>query len=152
MTELQKEYFTEKEIAEDIADILEHYDGYYADLVNEVFNTDYYIIGTHEAKQALEQYGVFSAIDEIKQYEQNNFGQVFTDFSNPEKVANMLYLIKGEEFLFNELEFSCILDEAVEDLETEEQDLWNSYATPEVNAYITRKISAYMEDKSNEKI
>ena len=31
------------------------YTGYYCDLHNEVFNTDYYIIGTYKAKQALSE-------------------------------------------------------------------------------------------------
>ena len=36
----------------------------------------------------------------IKEYEQNNFGEVSTDFSDPEKVANMFAYIVGEEILF----------------------------------------------------
>jgi len=32
------------------------YSGYYCDLHNEVFNTDYYIIGTYRAKEALNEY------------------------------------------------------------------------------------------------
>ena len=38
-------YFTKNEALEDIKEILESYNGYYCDLHNEVFNTDYYIIG-----------------------------------------------------------------------------------------------------------
>ena len=40
---------------EAIADIIEAlengFDGYYCDLHNEVFNTDYYVIGTYEARK-----------------------------------------------------------------------------------------------------
>ena len=73
---------------------------YAADLHNELFNTDYFIIGTYEAKKWLENNpGVFEAIEEIRDYEQSNFGQVSTDFSNPEKVVNMYAYIKGEEIL-----------------------------------------------------
>ena len=36
---------------------------YYCDSHHEVFNTDCYIIGTHEAKEALEEYGAFNAIE-----------------------------------------------------------------------------------------
>ena len=44
---------------EEIIESLEDgYSGYYCDLHNEIFNTDYYIIGTYEAKKALEE--VFS--------------------------------------------------------------------------------------------
>ena len=36
----------------DIIETLENgFDGYYCDLHNEVFNTDYYIIGTDKAKK-----------------------------------------------------------------------------------------------------
>ena len=43
--------------------------------------------------------GVFEAIEEIKIYEQDNFGTVNTDLSDPEKVVNMYAYIKGEEIL-----------------------------------------------------
>lgn len=91
-------YFTVNEALEDILDTLENgYDDYLCDLHNEVFNTDYYIIGTYEAKQALTQYGVFEAIEEIQDYEKFHFGEVYTELGSPEKVANMLYYLKGYE-------------------------------------------------------
>ena len=40
-----------------------------------------------------------TVIDIIKSYEQDNFGQVHTDISDPCKVANMLNYILGEEIL-----------------------------------------------------
>jgi len=43
--------------------------------------------------------GIFAAIEEIREYEQSNFGQVTTDFSSSEKVVNMYTYIKGEEIL-----------------------------------------------------
>ena len=78
---------TDKEIKENIDDL--HHD---------VFNTDYYIIGTYEAKQWLGD-EVFNIIDTIKQYENDNFGEVNTDFSDPEKVVNMYVYIIGEEIV-----------------------------------------------------
>ena len=41
------------------------------------------------------------SIDKIKEYEQDNFGEVSTDLSSSESVANMLAYILGEEILFN---------------------------------------------------
>ena len=35
----------------------------------------------------------------IKDYEQSNFGQVTTDFSDPEKVVNMYVYIIGEDIV-----------------------------------------------------
>lgn len=112
-----KQYFTEKEVYELVLDYLEN-EVYYgnlekdslgdeieeSELHHELFNTDYYIIGIYEAKKALEEYGVFEAIEEIKEYEIDLFNEVYTDFSKPEKVANMLWYIIGEKVI-SEMEF-----------------------------------------------
>jgi 5-methylthioribose kinase len=76
------------------------------DLHHNVFNTDYYIIGTYQAKQWLGDMA-FNVIEFIKEYEQFQFGEVFTDLSDPEKVVNMYAYIIGEEIVndyLNELE------------------------------------------------
>lgn len=69
-----------------------------SDLHHYLLNEDYFIIGTYKAKQWLGS-EVFDVIETIREYEQSNFGQVSTDFSNPEKVANMCAYILGEEIL-----------------------------------------------------
>ena len=56
------------------------------------------MVGTWNAKQWLGDQA-FEAIEKIKEYEQDNFGQVTTDFSDAEKVANMLAYVLGEEVL-----------------------------------------------------
>lgn len=100
----------QKEALENIKEVLENgYAGYYEDLHNEVFNTDYYIIGTPEAKRALIAYGVFDAIKKVMQYEKENFGEIYTDISDPEKLINTLYYIIGEEVL-SSFDFSCKYD------------------------------------------
>ena len=104
--EKSKKYFTQKEALEDIKEVLESYNGYYCDLHNEVFNTNYYIVGTYEAEQALEQYGTFEAIRKIQEYENDNFGEVLTDLLDPEKIANMLYYIIGNEAIQDLYEYS----------------------------------------------
>lgn len=76
------------------------YSGDYEDLHHEVFNTDYYIIGEEKAIEALEEYGVFDAIKEVQTYENFNFGFVYTDVCDPEKLVNMLYYIIGEECMY----------------------------------------------------
>lgn len=76
------------------------------DLHHHCFNNDYYIIGRDEAKQWLGDH-VFDIIEIIREYEQNNFGEVNTDFSEPEKIVNMYTYIIGEEIVqdyINELE------------------------------------------------
>ena len=65
------------------------------DLGNEIYNTDYYIIGTWQAKRWLGD-DVFEVIDSIKYYEQSEFGEVSTDFSSPEAIVNMFVYIIGD--------------------------------------------------------
>lgn len=95
-------YKKEDEIREYAIDFLKdsisENSGYGADLHNEIFNTDYYIIGTYEAGKWLEGFS-FEAIGVIKEYEQDNFGESYTDLSCPEKVVNMYVYIVGESIL-----------------------------------------------------
>lgn len=70
------------------------------DLQNELFNSDYFIVGYYQAEQWLiKNTGVFAAIDIIQDYEKSNFGEVKTDLASSEKVCNMLVYILGEEIL-----------------------------------------------------
>jgi hypothetical protein len=73
---------------------------YGADLHNDLFNSDYYIIGRYQAEQWLiANTGVFNAIGIIHEYENMQFGEVSTDLSEPERVCNMIVYIAGEEVL-----------------------------------------------------
>ena len=110
---LKMKTFSKQEMIEDILEYLENTGGVYGcDLHSEVFNTDYYIIGTAKAKEALESYGVFDALNKVQTYEAYNFGEVTTDLSNPEKLANMFYYIESEEYLYSlEGKISDILNE-----------------------------------------
>lgn len=74
---------------------------YASDLHHELFNMDYFIIGTYQAKQFLNKYGIFEAIEKVQKYEKDMFGEITTDISNPEKLVNMLAYVIGEEFLSN---------------------------------------------------
>lgn len=72
------------------------------DLHHEAFNTDYYIIGRYQATQWLGE-EVFHIINFIKEYEMDNFGEVYTDFSEAERVVNMYVYIIGEEITYEYL-------------------------------------------------
>lgn len=113
-----------EEAVEAIIEALDGYSGYYCDLHNEVFNTDYYIIGNYEAKEALREFDVFEAIELVQNYEKEQFGEVYTDLSNPEKLINMVYYIIGDE----------IISEMYEIEEFEEN--WNELADDEMNEII----------------
>ena len=75
---------------------------------NDIFNIDYYIIGTHEAKFWL-GHMAFDVINIIKEYEQDNFGEAYTDFSQPEHVVNMYVYIVGEEIISEAMEETGVL-------------------------------------------
>lgn len=68
------------------------------DLHNRLYNEDYFIIGTYQAKEALKEYDTFAAIERVREYEQENFGEMTTEVE-PENIANMLAYIIGEEAL-----------------------------------------------------
>ncbi|UDM72764.1 hypothetical protein [Vagococcus fluvialis] len=94
--------FSIGEIIDDIVSYLEDEPTFYgSELHDNVFNTDYYIIGTYKAEKALEEYGTYKAIGEVIDYEEFHFGKRTTDLSNAENVANMLYYIKASEYLAN---------------------------------------------------
>ena len=126
-----KEKTMREEAREAIIEALQDgFDGYYSELHHEVFNTNYYIIGTYKAKEALEEYGVWNAIEKVQEYEKDNFGQVYTDLSNPEKLINMLYYIIGEEVLFEMMNESETLNEN-----------WDYQADEETNNEILKELS-----------
>lgn len=83
------------------------------DVFNNLFNSNYWIIGTFKASQELNNFdgyehettldGVFGAIEFVKNYEQQEFGEVQADdISDPEKLSNLVAYIMGEN-TFNEI-------------------------------------------------
>jgi hypothetical protein len=98
-----------------------------SEIHNEVFNSDYFIIGRYAAEQWLiNNGGIFNAIEIIKDYENDNFGKVNTDFSEPEKVCNMYVYILGEE-LINGLKFI--------------QDNWDNDLSEELKAELLEELN-----------
>ena len=67
------------------------------DLHHYLINQDYFLIGYYNCRKWLEKESVFEAIEKIKEYEESNFGEVSTDFSNEEKVPNMLAYVLADE-------------------------------------------------------
>ncbi len=100
--------YKKNEIKEHIIDILNNYTWNeilnfredISELHHNLFNTDYYIIGRYQAKQWLSD-EVLDVIDYIKEYEEMNFGEVSTNFSEAEHIVNMYTFILGEELLYD---------------------------------------------------
>ena len=123
-----------QEAIEDIITTLENgYNGYYCDLHNEVFNTDYYIIGTYKAREVLNEYDVFEAIELVQGYEKEQFGKVYTDLSDPERLINMVYYIIGDEVIGEMYDIDAF------------NDGWNDRADDDTNAVIVKA----MKEKYN---
>ena len=68
------------------------------DLHNEIFNTGYYVSYNDEAEDWLGN-KVFDIIRTVREYEEDNFGEVTTDISDPTKLVNMYVYIVGEEVI-----------------------------------------------------
>lgn len=74
---------------------------YVDDLHHELYNTTYPFSNTKEAKKQLLEYDVFKALDKVVNYERDNFGEIYTDIADAERLASMLVYVLGEEFLFD---------------------------------------------------
>ena len=100
-------------------------DQHISDLHHYLLNEDYFIIGYYQAEQWLKKDNgsIFEAIETIREYEQSNFGQVSTDLSSSENVANMLAYILGEEILFNNNTYNLFSRFHNEYLDEDKRDL-----------------------------
>ena len=82
------------------------------DLHNELFNTDYWIVGYWAAEQWLIKCGgVFLCIGRVKDYEESEFGSVNTNLSSSEAVSNMIAYIEGHEVLNQSTTYYMGLDD-----------------------------------------
>jgi len=98
-----------------------------SDLHHHLCNEDYFIVGTHKAKQSCADQA-FDICNKIKNYEESNFGECSTDLSDPEKVANMFCYIVGEEILQESYRLhkawnEYLTDEDYEEIKLEVQSL-----------------------------
>ena len=95
-------YFKQDEIKQHAIDYLkenrDYCTEYGCDLHHQIFNMDYYIIGTYQAKEWMGE-KAFDCIGDIQEYEKDNFGEVNTDLGDPERVVNMYAYIVGEAVL-----------------------------------------------------
>ncbi|AHL19670.1 hypothetical protein X878_0084 [Enterococcus phage VD13] len=141
MTKENNVFLDEKGFFNEIIEVLENgFSEYYCDLHSEVFS-----YGVNADIKDLEEYGIFDAIGEIQEYESNYFGEISIDLSSPDNVADMLYFIKGYEFLNETLNFNTILEEVSEDF-FGNTDLWNEAAEEEYNKAIAKRL---MEEFKN---
>ena len=88
------------------------------DLHHKCFNEDYFIIGYYQANKFIEDNfsSPFDAIDIVKEYEIDHFGE-FTTQINSEAIANMLAYIIGEEIIYS-IDEDFTVYEAIEYLKT----------------------------------
>lgn len=85
-------------IKDEIKDMIMDYENVYGcDLAYEMYNNDYYIIGTYKAKQFLKEY--FDDMCECLEQYQEEVDEVYKDITNPEKVASLLALFVAQDVL-----------------------------------------------------
>ena len=85
-------------IKDEIKDmIMDYEDVYGCDLAHEMYNNDYYIIGTYKARQFLKKY-FDDMIECLEQYEEE-VGETYPDITNSEKLATLLALSVAEDVL-----------------------------------------------------
>ena len=125
---LSKMYKQKEDVKEYIIDQLKSdvgLDQDISDLHHYLLNEDYFIIGYYQAEQWLKKDNgsIFEAIETIREYEQSNFGQVSTDLSSSENVANMLAYILGEEILYNNDTYNLFTRFHNEYLDEDKRDL-----------------------------
>ena len=112
ITQMIIEYLQNYESSEVLSEI-----DNFEELHNEIFNTDYFIIGYYQAEEWLKNnIGVFNAIGIIKDYEMDQFGELYTDISSSEKVVNMFVYIIGEEVIYD-MDKDLTIAETIKELE-----------------------------------
>lgn len=102
------------EIKQYILDNIGCWEGMQAEeLHGNLFNKDYYIIWTDDAKKWLGQ-DVFECMELVKEFEEFQTGQVITNFVNTEQLTNTTAYILGEKILYDtEIEFEGELTETM---------------------------------------
>lgn len=95
---------TYKELEQEVqsiieADIEQYEDSTLENFHQDQFNSDFYIIGTYQAKEWLTEKDVFNCIDIVQEWEREVFGELQSDLSNPEKLASLVMYSVGERML-----------------------------------------------------
>ena len=106
-------------IKDEIKDmIMDYEDVYGCDLAYEMYNNDYYIIGTYKAKQFIREY--FDDMCECLEQYQEEVGEVYKDITNPEKVASLLALFVAQDVLSESKVLDDKWNEALEESDLEQ--------------------------------
>lgn len=104
--EAVQEYLQENEytvIDGEILDVDEcEIDAY--DVVNELYNEDYYIIGIYQAKQWLKQDDNLELLFDALEDYQSNFGEQYPNITDIEKLVSLTVLLYAEQNISDILE------------------------------------------------
>lgn len=117
----------ERDIAEEIIERIDEFEGSYgADLVYDMYNQDYYIIGTYKAKEFVKENidEVFQALEDY----QFQIGEYYRDIADYEKLASLTALFIAQEILnktetIDEYWNEEITEEGIEKIKNEIQDM-----------------------------
>lgn len=123
------------------------------------FNSEDFIVGNYECIQFIDKHygsGAFDAISCVVEYEKDNFNNVSTDISSPEKVLNMVVYIHGEE-LIRELkclegQYGDFDDVILFEMRKELLEIKEGLIEPEpltVEEVLTNSLTLYFEDDTH---
>ncbi|GAA0071688.1 hypothetical protein UT300003_32130 [Clostridium sardiniense] len=118
----------EKVIAQNIIDDIDSYEGTYGcDLAYEMFNSDYYIIGTYQSKQFLKNY-IDELFDALEEYN-DEIGAQYPHITDAEKLATLVALHKAKELLYENEIIQEKWNEALweDDIENIKEELKEKY-------------------------
>lgn len=102
----------QQEVTALIVSDIEGYEGStFEDLFFDLFNSDYYIIGTYQAKEWLDEKGALNCLQIMTDWERDVFGEVqFTDFDSPESIVNLTVYCVADRF-YNDMLSDLDLDQ-----------------------------------------
>ena len=95
------------ELRQYVEDSISNYDCLDEDLHNELFNSDYYLIGYQKCEKWLNKHyiSLFDGIAFAQDYERENFGNdAVRTYDNSETLVNMITYIIGEVVVYEFLE------------------------------------------------
>ena len=137
------EQFSRDTMLSTIKEALENGSRTLESIQTETTNNDLWIIGTYQAAEALAKFdiddmlytstnliGVFGAIEYVTYYETDQFGEVTTDLSDPEKLASMIAYI-NMDITLNDLSNELDLD-WYDELDSQQVDKIKKYISEEI--------------------
>ena len=108
--------FNKKDLIDKMIKVLEEYDIYdYKDILHLAFYEKSYVEDEDKAKELVKKYGYLNAVEDIINYELDEYGVIYTKFTNNITIISRLSYITAEKLIYDKLDFIFDLDEVNEE-------------------------------------